>query len=369
MAVRKMLSKRQDFLAKLSKCSVAFMPLESTNIVVQNLRLIHQGTSSETYAFSLSYTVRGSKQSKSFFLRIFRKNFTANGVKEFKLLKVLKENNLPVPVVYYFEPDDLILKRAFMITEKLDGKKAADFLDEEESARVAIDKMAEILYAIHKLDPKLHPEFRTLQEQYIREQQNLLELLFWTKKISINIVKLLPYYQKRFAVAIKRLKVPKSKRFQYSILHNDYEPNHVLITNEHCGVIDWHLAVAGDPAFDVGHAYHELSLLRNDNQFDLGEYFVDCYRRHSGKELPNLQFCKDISALRLASWFKLFPFESRPSSMLIGLMKSVFCIETIIYPLRRELFQKTINRHHSGGLKPVEYWQKYIVEYFETKAT
>jgi aminoglycoside phosphotransferase (APT) family kinase protein len=359
--------KKQLFLARLVDCSKTFLPSEFENLTVKGLRRIkQQGMSSVMYTFLISYTIKGLKQNTVLILRVYRKGTEGVGFKEFKLLKFLKEKDLPVPSVYCFESSDLLLNRPFMIMEKIDGKNLLAFLNAEDTALKTIDRMAEVLNRIHILDPKYYPESKALQRQFELEQKILLRNLFWIKRLPAILLRFLPYYQRRFAVAVKRLEKLEPAQFQQAIIHNDFEPDHVLISNGNCVIIDWDKAVVGDPWFDVGDIYHRLKLLVKSSKFDLSEYFVSCYQKHSGRKLSNLQFCKDMAALRLASWSLLFPFQPNISSVFTELVKAVFGIRLLSHPFRKRRRQMSMNKHHSSNF-PIERCQNYIVEYFENR--
>ena len=49
---------------------------------------------------------------------------------------------------------------------------------------------------------------------------------------------------------------------KYCLIHGEYHPGHTLITSDNrLKVIDWENVQIGDPAFDVGYAYHMIKLM------------------------------------------------------------------------------------------------------------
>jgi aminoglycoside phosphotransferase (APT) family kinase protein len=362
----KMEAQKLGFLANLTQCSKIFLPSHATNVTVHHLRLLtHQGMSSEIYGFILSYSLQGSFHNDNLILRLYNKGFETTGFEEFTLLQVLKEQHFPVPNVYYYEDKDSILQKSFVIMEKIDGNPASKFLNDEPSALIIVDKMAEALHELHKLNPRCLRNFDSLKEKYDFDQERLLKLVAWIKRVPMSFFSFLTYYQKRFIRAVRSLEKLEPKKFQYAILHNDYEPNHVLFINDQYKIIDWHLAVVGGPSFDVANTYHELELLENSFKVHLGDYFVQCYEKHSGQRLANLQFNKTMSALRFASWFLLFPFEPNVFSVFTSLVKNSLFIEKVGYNLRKRYRQHSLNQQHSSGQKPLEYFQNYVVRSLE----
>jgi aminoglycoside phosphotransferase (APT) family kinase protein len=100
------------------------------------------------------------------------------------------------------------------------------------------------------------------------------------------------------------------------------------MTNSGPIVIDWEGASLGDPAYDVGWAYHVILLegqamidhrfvkLKKQQAFriDLRERFLECYENSNGK-VPNLRFYKNLAAIRLLTVLDLYLRPSLYSSL------------------------------------------------------
>ncbi len=175
-----------------------------------------------------------------------------------------------------------------MIMQKIIGKTASLHLNDEAKDQTVIDKMAKILVRIHKLDPKYLQNSNILQEQYKLRQRRLLKLRFFIDKRCMNLLVFCPLRQKRFIAAIKRLEEVNPKKFRPAILHLDYEPDHVIVSNGRYVIVDWGEASIGDAAFDVAWTYHKLRLGRATTKTDLGEQFVRRYEKYNGQRLANL---------------------------------------------------------------------------------
>jgi len=293
----------------LARCLKDCLPPNATDVSVRDIYgLDEQGASSMMYSFVLTYVSKGLKQRKDFVLRMYREGHEESGHKEFAVLKALKKYNLPVPTAYYFEADNRIMGKPFMIMEKIVGKSASHYLNNEVNAQIIVDKMARILARVHRLDPDCIQNSNVLREQYELKQRRLLEIRFFISKSCMNFLGFSPLRQRRFITAVKRLEEVKPEKFRPAILHLDYEPDHTLVSNRRLIIVDWGEASVGDPAFDVGWAYHKLRLGRNMVKVDLGEHFVKSYEKYTGQRLVNLQFCKDMAALEFASLCGLSPF-------------------------------------------------------------
>jgi aminoglycoside phosphotransferase (APT) family kinase protein len=346
------------------------LPPNATDVAVHDIhRLKEQGTNAVMYSFFLTYVSEGLKQRKDFILKMYREGCEKNGPKEFSLLKILKEYNIPVPTAYYFEADNRIMGKPFIIMEKIIGKTASDYLNDEVNAQIIVDKMAKILVRIHKLDPNCIQNSNVLQQQYELRQQGLLKIRFFINKRCINFLGFCPLPQRRFIAAVKRLEEVKPKKFRPALLHLDYGPDHVFVSNRRFIIVDWGLASIGDPAFDVAWTYHKLRLGREMAKMDLGEHFVKRYEKYMGQRLVNLQFCKDMAALEIAAIFGLSPFHAQASQFrnyakLVDLtFGNIFGKLLGAKELHR--LQRLMALHHTSIWSNIEYIQSYATRYLE----
>jgi len=365
-------TRNSSYLISLARCLKDCLPPDATDVSVHDIyRLKEQGASSVMYSFVLTYVSEGLKGRKDFLLRMYREGHEKSGHKEFAVLKALKKYNLPVPTAYYFEADNRIMGRPFMIMEKIVAKSASHYLNNEVNAQIIIDKMAKILARVHKLDPDCIQDSNVLQEQYELKQRRLLEIRFFIKKSCMSFLGFSPLRQRRFITAVKRLEEVKPKKFRPAILHLDYEPNHILVSNRRLIIVDWGEASVGDPAFDVGWAYHKLRLGREMVKVDLEEHFVRSYEKYAGQRLVNLQFCKDMAALELASWCGLSPFPiftrftgkfdyGRLVDLFFGNVFGKLLVAKRLHRLRR-----LMAAHHTNIWSNIGYLQSYVMQYLE----
>jgi len=356
-------------LTRLSKIFENVLPPNATVVSIHDIhKLKKQGASSIMYSFFLTYVSEGVEQRKEFILRIYREGFEKLGFKEFAVLKVLNEHDLPVPAVYYFEADERIIGKSFIIMEKIVGKSASYYLNDGEKGQIIVDKMAKNLVRIHKLDPNCVQNSNVLREQYEHRQRGLLKIRFFIKRY-MSFLGFCSPRQRRFIVAVKRLEEVKPKKIHHTILHMDYEPDHVLVSNGRYIVVDWGEVSIGDPAFDVAWTYHKLRLGREMDKMDLGEHFVRRYEKYMGQRLVNLQFCKDMVALELASWSGLSPFHANAGKFrnYIKLVDLTFgnIFGRILGTKEMHRLQRLMTAHHNSIWSNIEYIQSYATKYLE----
>ena len=195
--------------------------------------------------------------------------------------------------------------------EKIVGKSAQHYLNDDLNAQTIIDKMAENLARLHKLDPNCLQNSKAMQQQYKLRKQRLLKIRFFIKNRCINFLGFCPPRQRKFIAAIKRLEDVNPQKTLPAILHMDYEPDHVIVSDGQFIIVDWGDASIGDPAFEVAWTYHKLRLGRETAKIDLGEHFVKSYEKYMDQRLENLEFWKDMVAIEIALFFNLTPFKAR----------------------------------------------------------
>ncbi len=101
---------------------------------------------------------------------------------------------------------------------------------------------------------------------------------------------------------------------QYCLIHGEYHPGHTLMTNDNTlKVIDWEGVDIGDPAFDVGYAYHVVKQMYDEKNPGSGdraaEQFVSEYTKNFRGDIQRrLEFYKVVGILgvtiEVSSWIR-----------------------------------------------------------------
>jgi aminoglycoside phosphotransferase (APT) family kinase protein len=353
----------------LEKCLKDSLPHDATRVSVDDIqRLSKQGTTTQMYSFPVTYFSEGSEHREEFILRLYKEGSEKNGQKEIMLLKTLKRHGLPVPTAYCFEENSRIMQKPFMIMEKISGISASNHLDTETRSKVIVDKMAKNLVKIHKLDLNYIENPEALRRQFESRIRELLEIKFFIKKYCMNFLGFCPILQRKFIAAVKRLEHSKPRKSRYSLLHLDYEPDHIIVSDGQLIVVDWGEASIGDPAFDVAWAYHKLRLGRETSKIDLGDHFTRSYERYLGRSLVNLQFYKDMVAIEVALRFGLSPFKGRKLQDYAKIVDLNFgnIIGTLLSARQMSRLRNMLEHHHNEIWKNLEYIQDYAIRYLET---
>ena len=353
---------------KLATSLRTYLPYAAADINVHGIRKFNeQGRSSELYSFFGTFTLDDSIQEKEFILRIYSEENGERGRKEFVILKYLKEENMPVPSVFSFEEKNNMFQKPFLIMEKINGKNASYFLNTEENKKFIVEEMAKCLANLHKIDYNCIEKFSAMQQQYEFKQKELFETRFFINKRCIPFLGFCPIDKKKFIKAVKQLGYAEPKKVSLKLIHLDYEPNHILVSNGSLIVVDWGEVSIGDPSYDVAWTYHKLRLGQEKAKVDLGEHFVNCYKKYGGQRLVNLQFFKDMVAIEMAKWCGLSPFRSSRARNYFKLLTLLF--GDVAGEIGRKIYLKKLQRfmagHHTPIWTNIGYIQNYALRYLD----
>jgi hypothetical protein len=253
----------------------------------------------------------------------------------------------------------------FLIIDKIIGKRSSDDLYDNQ---LFVEKMAELLVAKHKLNLPSIQQLDCLCKRHDNEKQCLQDLVFFIKNRCINFLGFSPLCQRRFILAVKRIGEAKLEKVRPALLHMDFEANHIIITEKGFSVFDWWDSAIGDPACDVARTYHLTKLGEQISDVDLGEYFVKSYGKYYGKNLPNLQFWKDMFAIRIAIRYGLSPFD-RSKLLAYGLVVDLtfgFLYGKIQETRKLRSLKAVHTNHHTLVYSNFQYMQNYALNYLES---
>ena len=292
----------------------SLIPEGSNNVRVSNVKKLSGGITNKTYSFLLTSNKKGFEQRLELVLKVYTENFglwfkiyhpdedIRPYVREFQALRSLEQAGFPVPHVYLCECDSFFLGYPFILMRK---EKVV-----EESIN-KLDIFAATLARLHSLK---------VDELGIRSLSFPQNDLAFARGYSICLKHFLNetrHYRslkKDFNSAISWLEsnVASNKCPQYCLIHGEYHPGHTLITNDNkLEVIDWEGVKIGDPAFDVGYAYHMVKLMydvKNPNSGErAAEHFVSEYSKNfHGDIRPRLKFYQVVGilgvAIAVSSW-------------------------------------------------------------------
>ena len=336
--------KLEDYLRLTSHYGYfSILPKGASNVRVSNIKKMSGGMTNKTCSFVLTFTERGFERrfdlvmkAYSEYVGLWSKIHHADEdvrpyVREFQVLRSLGGVGFPVPTVYLCECDSFFFGYPFLI---MSNEKVM-----QESV-ITLDSFAATLARLHNLKVKeldiKSLRFPNDEGAFARERQICL-------KHYLNETRHYRDLKKDFNYAINWLEsnAVDNNCPQYCLIHGEYHPGHALLTNDNIlKIIDWESVQIGDPAFDVGYAYHMIKLMYNDKNSNSGEgvaeRFVSEYSRNfQGDVLRRLDFYKVVGLLGVAvvvsSWisnpleaYRGFGYKSLARALAFPFLRSQF---------------------------------------------
>ncbi len=341
----------EDYLRLTSHYgNFSLVPKGASNIRVSNIKKLSGGMTNNTYSFLLTYAEEGSEQSFDLVLKGYGGNVglwfkiyhpyedVRPYVREFQVLRSLARVGFPVPPVYLCECDSFFLGYPFLIMRK------------EKVRQESVNKLNYFAATLARLHNLKVDELEINSLRFPRDGSVFAKERQICLKNFLNETRHYKGIKKDFNFAIKWLEsnAPDNNCPRYCLVHGEYHPGHTLLTDDNrLEVIDWEGAQIGDPAFDVGYAYHLVKLMYNEENSNSGEKiaedFVSEYSRNfQGDVRKRLEFYKVVGALGVAvvvsSWV------SNPLEAYRCFGKKAFA-RALAFPFLRShiLFKKWLN--------------------------
>ena len=234
--------------------------------------------------------------------------------REYRIMKALKETDVPVPNTYLLCEDDSIIGTPFFIMERLKGRifrdpTASKVVDSGERAAI-FDAMNETLSSIHQVDWKaLGLEDYGKPGNYMARQVGR-----WTKQYQAAKTEEIESMDNLGHWLMEQMPSDDCT----TIVHGDFRLENLIIHSTEprvIAVLDWELSTLGHPLADLAYncmGYHIPSVgsLRagygGKSLSELGipeeKAYVAAYCRRTGiNEIPNWVFFVAFSMFRLAA--------------------------------------------------------------------
>jgi aminoglycoside phosphotransferase (APT) family kinase protein len=296
--------KLEDYLRLASHYGYfSIVPKGASNIRVSNIQKMSGGVTNETCSFLLTFTEKGFVRRFDLVMKAYSENFglwskvhhadedARPYVREFQVLRSLGRVGFPVPDVYLCECDSFFFGYPFLIMR---NEKVI------RESMVKLDCFAAALAHLHNLNvdnlgikslrfPKDGSEFATKRliclKQFVKETRHYR------------------FLKKDFDYAISWLEsnIAYNNCSEYCLIHGEYHPGHALLTNINgLIVIDWESVAIGDPAFDVGYAYHMVKLMYKNKNCKIGEETAEIFLSEYNKQFhgdvhQRLEFYKVVA--------------------------------------------------------------------------
>ena len=269
-------------------------------------KLDTQGLSGEVYGID--------SESEDFILKIYRRGDSDKVIKEMKIYPYLLNFGVPVPRVYFADAKGKIVNKPLILIQRLKGENFDSLLKKGkgkefvESLALSLHKFHSI--RIHGLNLKL--ERKTLKEEL--SELKIISMIFLAFSMSLRTLR-------RAYKALSEISKIPLKKTASVLLHGDCNPSNAIYRDGTVYLIDLESVYVGNPASDVGYAYHFIRF-NTPSDSALADHFVKTYESLHGK-LVNLEVSKRLSALKIAIFLRFLSSINLLTVLLLGLKRSM----------------------------------------------
>ena len=250
----------------------------------------------------ISYELRGASQSPDLVGKLF--STSQGAMRSYETLKLLADT--PATVDCAPRPVALDKQLRLVIMERLEGSQLSKFLDETEekqSRKSAIESAAELLAQIHSIKSTGEaPSSLSSSKESIRKLH--AQIPPRAAATAADIETALAQLEQ---LAPEAGDLPEA----HSLIHGDFNPRQVLLSEDRARAVDFDGAGPGDPAADVGRFTSSLKARAieadDPHSRDLADYFVAKYESATGTSIS-----------RRARYFEAFGLLYRATRLLVA---------------------------------------------------
>jgi thiamine kinase-like enzyme len=350
---------------------------ETDSVEVSNITRIGMGSArAKVYSFLLTYTEKNKVKKLHLIIKTFIENIDPildsyihdcdlrMCVREWEAMKNLEQVGFPVPKAYLCECESRFLGYPFVIMSEV---QRAQMINSDQ-----INNFASSLAHLHNLeiDKMEFTAFKAPKDGYAFARRWPIHFKHFLSIETKHSARL----KKDFDFAISWLESNVSSNYcpKYSLIHCDAHPGNSILTNDSQMVfVDWEGVDIGDPAFDVGLAYHTIKFFSNpkdpNSAEQIAERFLSKYlQEYKGDIRSRLEFYQVVSILLyminrsscLASPIKAY--EHRKNRVMLSIPFLKLPIILFGFPFLRFPF---IARQLA--LEQDIYWLKYFEKFME----
>lgn len=232
--------------------------------------------------------------------------------REYRVMKALAANNVPVPQVYGLTGEDSAIGRMYFVMELVEGRIFWDpaLPEVSKQERTAIyDGMNDVLARLHSVDPEAAglADFGRSGSYFARQIRR------WSEQYIASKTEELPEMDRLMDWLWDNL--PDDDGL-VSVVHGDYRLDNMIFAphgEEVRALIDWELSTLGHPLADLSYQCMQWRLPHKSGFRGLGGLdrdelgipseadYVARYSERSGIAVDNWTFCLSFSFFRLAA--------------------------------------------------------------------
>ena len=232
---------------------------QSTDVSVANVQRLPGGASRETWSFDARWREGDAEVARGF---VLRRDPDASLLEtdrdtEFRVMEAVWSQGVPVPRMYWLEPDTAWLERPFFVMERVDGcEVSAQKLLYEPRFTAVHDRISssfvDVLARIHALDWQ-SLGLECLAPPAEAAACGITEIERWEAVLNREAIEPQPVLRAAFRWLRRNLAPPAQK---IVLIHADYRTGNFLFdeSGEIKAFLDWEMAHLGDPLEDIAWA-------------------------------------------------------------------------------------------------------------------
>jgi len=264
-------------------------------------KLSSQGLSGEVYSVD--------SEKGQFILKFYKARSEKTADKELRIYRHLSTNGVPVPKTYYADVKGKIMNRPFILMQKMEGE-AFNSLVKKGGGKDFVEALALSLHQLHSTN--FNGLGRNVPRKHFKDEVSELKII---AGLLLGLSRALLIFHRVFRILTEISSLPV-KGNPAGLLHGDCGPDNVIYSNGIVYLIDLESAYIGDPAFDLGYAYHCIRLAAPLKP-ELAENFIEAYEKVHGK-VADLETFKRLAALKLAILLRFLVSINLLSLILLG---------------------------------------------------
>lgn len=232
--------------------------------------------------------------------------------REYRVMKALADNNVPVPKVYGLSAEHSAIGRMYFVMELVEGRifwdPALPEVSKQERAAI-YDGMNDVLARLHSVDPEAAglADFGRSGNYFARQIRR------WSEQYIASKTEELPDMDRLMDWLWENL--PDDDGI-VSVVHGDYRLDNMIFSahgEEVRALIDWELSTLGHPLADLSYQCMQWrlphksgfrglgGLVRTDLGIPSEAEYLALYSERSGIAVDNWTFCLSFSFFRLAA--------------------------------------------------------------------
>ncbi len=266
---------------------------------ISEITSLAKGWETELFSFKYKYIEEGDSIKKQLILRIYpARNVEKKTKWEFEVLTSLFKVGYPVPETHVLELDLEYFEYPFIIMDRISGKDMGD----DFTKALQEGNLGKITNEILPIQTKLFVELHNLDWKILPiDFESDIEITpgYLLDRLIINSEKRVEKFQLQDLNPIFQWLKEKKHTLKFekiSILHNDFHPHNIIISEEDKAyVIDWPACFVGDFRQDLGWT---LLLTGAYTSKEIRDMVLKFYEEKLRSEVQDIEYFEILAATR-----------------------------------------------------------------------